>query len=202
MWQAVTVDKTTGSKWLATENHIVSLAASGFSRESINLPDLVAFPPTLFKIKKEGEVRELTLEVTLANLGDGRMEIETQPDPNTGHKNAIQMLYHGAAIVRQNPVGEFFFHGHHDHDHYHLAAVTHYQLRTVGPSQSVGPIVSQTTKVSWCLREQRQLSDDGGEQWYGCDSHVQGISVGLSDTYAANLFGQSISLAGVAPGEY
>ncbi len=96
--------------------------------------------------------------------------------------------------------GRVFFHGH--HDPYHFAGLTHYQLREVLPGKGGGPILSQTTKVSWCLSDHRRVSTDVGEQSYPCSGEVPGISVGWSDTYAVSLFGQSVSIAGIPPGEY
>ncbi|MFQ5911070.1 MAG: hypothetical protein ACE5IJ_10185, partial [Thermoplasmata archaeon] len=107
--RALSVDARDSHLWLATDTHIVSLAASRLSREAIDLPDLVAHAPTDINIKSRSKGPELVLETTIANQGDGVLEIETLPDPNTDHKVATQKIYHGEWIVAQYPVGEFFF---------------------------------------------------------------------------------------------
>lgn len=92
------------------------------------------------------------------------------------------------------------FHGH--HDPYHFAGLTHYQLRKVLPDKWVGSVLGQTTKASRYQSDHRRVSTDVGEQSYSCSGEVPGSSVGWSDTYAASLFGQSVSIAGIPPGEY
>jgi len=201
-WQAMTVDGATGDKWLVTRSHIVSLAASGLSREAVDLPDLVAFPPSSFNLKEETEGLQLRFDVTLANLGSGPLEIEAHPDPRSGQKVAVQNLYSTDTRVGQNPVGEFFFHGHRDHNHYHFAGLTHYQLRKVRGGGGVGSIVRQATKVSWCLSDDDRLIAEAPGQRYSCKGDLQGMSRGWGDTYYARLFGQSVSIEGVPPGEY
>ncbi|MFB3143103.1 MAG: lysyl oxidase family protein [Candidatus Methylomirabilales bacterium] len=201
-WHAITVDDVTGAKWLATDTHIVSLAASGLSREAIDLPDLVAHAPTGIKIKSWSKGPELVLETTIANQGDGVLEIEAHPDLNTDHKVATQNIYHGEWIVAQYPVGEFFFVEHEDHHHYHLNAFTIYQLREVLPGNGVGAILSQSLKVSWCLNDFLSVSLGAGEGQYTCSTNLQGISVGWADRYLSRQSGQSIAIAGIPSGEY
>ncbi len=198
-WHAITVDEVTGVKWLATDTHIVSLAASGLSREVIDLPDLVTYPPTSISIKSWSKDPKLILQTTIANQGDGALEIEAQLDPNTDQKVAAQNVYHRGWIVKQNCVGRFFFDQ--DHNHYHLDALTIYQLREVLPGNGVGAIHSQSPKVSWCLNDFIEVSS-GVEEQYSCSKNLQGISVGWADTYFANQPGQSIPIAGIPPGEY
>ena len=201
-WRAITVDGMTGAKWLATDSHIVSLAASGRSREAIDLPDLVAYSPTDIEIKSRSKGLELILETTISNQGDGVLEIEAQLDPKTSRQFAAQNIYYRDEVVKQYPAGKFYFDGHQDHYHYHFDVLTTYQLREVLPGNGVGKILSQSPKVSWCLSDHTQVSSGTDEVQYTCIGDLQGISVGWGDTYYARQSGQSISLAGIPPGEY
>jgi hypothetical protein len=98
------------------------------------------------------------------------------------------------------------FVNHPRHHHWHTEDFADYRLYTfVGGVR--GAIVGASEKVSFCIIDSRLVSALPGTPtsayYRTCDrADTQGMSVGWSDIYGANLVGQSIDITGLADGTY
>lgn len=153
-------------------------------------------------IEAEGGSRLLRFASTLANVGQGPVEIRPNEKRNCagGERFATQVIYlesdggSGGDGSDKNrvtaPAGCMV--DHEGHDHWHFDASARYTLTS--PSER-RPIVD-ADKVSFCLRDSHPLSPEAGRQKYGdCDRDSnQGVSPGWGDEYSADLDGQALPL--------
>jgi hypothetical protein len=198
---------------LALVAGVVSVAQAGNAGTS-HYPDLATQTPTGVKIVSDKAAGKKLLKFTntIANLGDGRFELSPSHDPNTGLTTAYQRVWtHDAdgdwSLESEFPVGTFEYHP--AHNHWHFGDFARYELRNVAPGGGLGRRVAATSdKISFCmvdtLAENLNLEHAPQFRMYQtCNQDaVQGISVGWSDIYGANLPGQSIDITHVQTGTY
>ena len=141
----------------------------------------------------------LRLSTAVANVGTGPLEIRgssTSPD-------VFQRIYLSEGGYTDRYAGTFTFHPEHGHLHYDNWA--QYSLRAVLTNNAVGDIVVYSAKMSSAIVDvQRYDASLPGSptsaQYFG--GYKQGISVGWSDVYGANLDEQWIDVTGVPNGHY
>jgi len=175
-------------------------------------PDLRTLPPTDVKLQRDRQagVRRIVLSNTVANLGDGRLELRPVNNAATGTTDAYQRIYahdsggnwylHGEELA-----GTFVFHPTHGHTHFEDFAL--YELWTIAPGGGPGTLLRSSEKVSFCIIDVGLVDDTlehaSGRTYSSCgQTAIQGLSVGWSDTYTWSLAGQSIDVTGVRNGTY
>jgi hypothetical protein len=172
------------------------------------LPDLTPLRASALSIQHvRGGGRELRFAGTLANVGQGPLELVTnraRPCP-IGERHASQVIYRDVddnhhykrAIDRQSrrkSAGCFLFHR--EHNHWHFDAAARYRLF----KPRVKGYIAQAKKVSFCLRDSERVPPAMGDfhqgRYYGdCSlNRPEGITVGWADLYESFLSGQSLRL--------
>ena len=186
----------------------LTLAGAHSARaQAQRLPDLVASAATLrdHGISREGGRVLLRLASTVANIGDGPLEVVGR---RRGREMpASQVIYTGRGrAARQVPIGAFTYHP--EHRHWHVLQVAEYRLRDAS-----GAVVASSDKISFCLADDHfdfpQLPGAPRRAVYGpCPKNPaarqirSGISVGWGDTYPKYLPGQWIDVTDVPSGTY
>jgi hypothetical protein len=143
----------------------------------------------------------------VANGGNGPLEVWA--DEVQGNTQPVfQRIYQTNGGSEDVAAGGFSYFEPHGHSHFDDFAV--FNLREINSDGSVGDIVATgDSKYSFCLLNVRQpfpelTSNAAIADGRGGDScgDVQGISVGYSDVYNAELENQWIDITGVADGNY
>jgi hypothetical protein len=182
-------------------------AATAPARPPALLPDLTPLRASDLSIERVRGGREIRFEGTLANIGQGPLELMTnraRPCP-AGERHASQIIYRDVdgnhhfkrSVDTQHTrksAGCFLFHR--QHNHWHFADAARYRLFN---PQAKG-IIAQAPKVSFCLRDSERVPAALGEfhqgRYFGDCSldRPEGITTGWSDVYEAFLSGQSLPL--------
>jgi len=192
---------------------LASTVAQAGDAGTAHYPDLQTLSPTDVHVQKNRSTgaRYLRFSNTIANLGQGRLEVVPVNNALTHLTDAYQRIYtHNSSGVWliQNSVyaGTFAFHP--DHGHWHFEGFALYELRGVAADGSIGTnLYGSSAKVSFCMidttRVTSTLQHSSPKTYSACSrDQMQGISVGWADTYGWRLAGQSIDISNVADGTY
>jgi hypothetical protein len=181
-------------------------------------PDLITRPPSALHLQtgKGAAGRRLFFSNTIGNIGDGPLELRAVNNATTGTTDAYQEVYtpngppshkHSTSmtLVSTNYAGTFVFHP--AHNHWHFEDFARYQLRSINPDGSTGPVIATTEKVSFCMIDTTTI--DSTLPYFGMGlSHScgqtarQGVKVGMGDTYSASLPDQYIDITSIPDGTY
>lgn len=175
------------------------------------LPDLVPISSTLTEALRIDTTTLsgrtiLRLSTEVANAGEGPLEIwggsasgDSQP--------VFQRIYNDTGGSRDVLAGEFVYHP--SHGHIHFEGFATYSLRQVSAGNGVGSIIASGGKTSFCLINIRQPFPElthSAQVWDGRGGNncgqIQGIDLGYSDVYNANLPDQWIDVTNVSDGTY
>lgn len=149
----------------------------------------------------------LRFSSTVWNAGEGRLEIQGDPDP-TGSSGIYQNLYDaptgGSLATQQFVTNDYTYHP--SHYHYHLDDFAEYQLLKRDTTGSYQATSRRGHKTSFCIMDYVRVTSSGPSagQYSNCNATRQGMSVGWGDTYYASLPNQWIDLgtAPLADGQY
>jgi len=134
---------------------------------------------------------------TVWNVGEGRLELQGDPNPN-GSNVIYQNVYDhptGGSRIRHDQVSlDVIYHP--SHYHYHLTNFASYLLLKRDGSGAYQPTTADGTKTSFCIIDYARLNASGpaGARYTSCSSTLQGLSVGWGDTYVASLPEQWVDL--------
>lgn len=177
--------------------------------DTIHYPDLQTWKAYDLRIDRSGGRKLLRFSNTVANRGQGPLEVAPVHKPD-GTTDGYQQLYsHDSAgnwyIAGQTFVGTFSFHP--EHDHWHFEDFALYELRNVAPDGSVGGEVLRSSKVTFCMvdntRDDATLEHAAPQTYTTCGVEIpQGISVGWADTYPYWLPDQDLDITNVPNGDY
>ncbi|MBA3377615.1 MAG: SH3 domain-containing protein, partial [Chloroflexia bacterium] len=143
----------------------------------------------------------LRLSNTVWNVGEGRLELQGDPNPN-GSSRIYQNIYDhptgGSRVSQEQMNSDLLYHP--SHFHYHFSNFASYQLLQRDSSGAYQSTSKDGTKTSFCIIDYARLNASGpaGERYTSCSVTLQGLSVGWGDTYLASLPEQWIDL-GFAP---
>src|SRR6266511_2596403 len=140
-----------------TSAFALSAVAQAGDPDTAHYPDLQTLKPTDVRLVRDRSAGQKLLRFsnTVANLGQGVLELRPVNNAVTGKTEAYQRVYtHDASggwyLHSESPVGTFEFHS--AHDHWHLEGFATYELRNVNPDGSVGATVyASSGKVSFCV---------------------------------------------------
>ena len=159
-------------------------------------PDLVVLPMTKVRVLQRGGHRVVIFTTSVGNIGQGPMILQghTIDGPNGPVTQATQVISRSDGTTCTHVAGDFEFHP--AHHHWHFDDFASYQLRKDDPF--TGPIVAESTKVSFCLIDVMQMRGFNDPVTIHADclnqEGMQGIDVGFADVYDSFLPGQDIDL--------
>ena len=140
---------------------------------------------------------------TVANYGQGRLEMEGSYNPSSGKTRVYQNIYNSdGALARSKYVGEMVYHE--SHQHWHFENFAFYQLYTAS-NGTLGQAMTgkKGEKTTFCVMDTVKVTNLPGSPsspvYSQCGQTKQGLSVGWGDTYGYTLADQWIDL-GVADG--
>lgn len=171
-------------------------------------PDLRTLAPSDLRFDTvtmaDGPHSVLRLSNTVANLGQGPLELVGELQPNQTVKVTQNIYGADGRIVAQHLVGYFEYHP--EHGHWHYRDFAWYQLYTATNGQ-LGQALTEKkgVKTGFCLvdtvRVQRLSGTPRSPVYTQCGISRQGISVGWGDVYQSTLPEQWIDLGFVVPGQ-
>lgn len=170
------------------------------------LPDLVPRQPRDLWIQAGVDgVREIRFATTVANLGDGPLEMLGEYEEDTGQTLASQRILHVDGSTTEREVGRFLYHP--GHDHWHFEDFTVFELWSVDENNDVEDLVATTGKLTFCLVDSNPVDDPppGGVAMASileCNSGTQGLSSGWEETYEADFPGQELDIPEITDGLY
>jgi len=183
------------------------------------LPDLVTLSPSGLSIANaKRKTKELRFNYSAENAGAGVLELTSRSEDCDGDgvvsndRTAIQRIFKDSdgngfftrgidTAFDTQTVGCFVFHP--KHHHWHLENFARYELQTLS-----GSLVGTTDKVSFCLgdnfRTNPGLQGSPTSPYFSVCSRDsdQGLSIGWTDVYGAQLEGQSITLDSSTAGTF
>jgi hypothetical protein len=176
----------------------------GFASSYTGSPDLVvvtSYLSTWTVVPVAGGGSELRFFTGIGNAGAGALSLFASATYSDSTEDICQCVSPSADSL----VGRFPQHP--GHDHFHVGHFARYRLRQRPADQSVGPVVAQTDASSLCIWDLDHFNpgipgSPSNSLYSDCGPVAQGLSVGWSAVYSSASDGQSISLAGVANGDY
>ena len=170
------------------------------------LPDLrVSEPHELYIQLGEDGIREIRFSTTIANMGDGPLEMIGSFDEASGAVSTIQRIHREDGTINERDVGRFVFDD--GHDHWHLEDFIVFELLSVTDDGQPGEVLATTGKMTFCLADSHPVADPPVNAApkagvTSCDQEIQGISVGWEDIYLAALPGQELDIPDLPDGRY
>ena len=170
------------------------------------LPDLVVRQPGELYIQAGDDgVREIRFSTSVANLGEGPLEMLGVYEEATGKTLASQRILHVDGSTVEREIGRFVFHP--DHEHWHFEDFTVFELWSVDDDNEPADLVATTGKLTFCLVDAYPVDDPlpngvAEPALLECHSDVQGLSAGWEETYEADFPGQELDIPEVPDGTY
>jgi hypothetical protein len=173
-------------------------------------PDLRTVPPSDLSFDRlEDCTYILRFSNTIWNAGEGRLELEGNPNPK-GNPNIVRKVYQnlyydavsGKRVRHREVASDTVYHP--GHQHYHFANLAPYSLLKKEKRGAYKPTTKQGTKTSYCVID-TDLFEGAYDSMYGsCGQELQGMTPGWGDTYGAHLIDQWVVLGAspLADGEY
>ena len=176
----------------------------------VGIPDLREAIPQQIGLQNTNHNSYLRISTSVANTGTGQWQMKSVIPPTVAQpQQAMQQLLNPDGTSAFNAVVSSFQY-HPAHKHFHIAAVTSYELFTAdgpldtNPSNNVSTGIS-SQKVTSCLIDWVKISDNSpnNERAYSdCYGDLQGVSPGWMDQYHHSLAGQELNVTNLPTGYY
>lgn len=174
------------------------------------VPDLREAVPQQIGLQNTNHQSYLRVSTAIGNTGTGQWQMKavTPATPSEPQLAIQQLLKSDGTLAYQAIVSQFEYHP--AHKHFHIAAVSSYQIYTAdGPtdndiSNNV-PVGIGAQKVTFCLIDWVKISDNSpnNERAYSdCNGDFQGVSPGWMDQYHQELEGQELNVTNLPTGYY
>ena len=169
------------------------------------LPDLQIMPPRELYIEEGVDARKLRFSTTVVNTGEGPLDLAGSYDTASGITTATQRIQRDDGSTIERLVGTFVYHP--GHEHWHFDDFTMLELWTYDSDGRLVDMKATTGKATFCAVDEVLTYGSlpyvpDGPSFLECGQGVQGISVGWSDTYTADLIGQELDITGLPDGRY
>lgn len=167
------------------------------------LPDLRTIVPLHLQLVNAQQREVIRFSNGIANTGSGPWRMRPRfPLGSGGTQDAIQeLLDANGNLVQETVVSQFEFHP--EHNHWHIADVALFSIRTGSPN---GPVYGSTSsKVTFCLIDWYKIDGNSRTRdrvYFDCNGAYQGISPGWVDQYHQSTEGQQLDVTGIPEGEY
>jgi hypothetical protein len=183
-----------------------------------HLPDLQTLAPSDLTIDTSTGRKLLRFSNTVANLGDGRLELRPEHPTllnsllsSTGTTRVYQTIYTHDSTgrwikVRERLAGTSQFHA--AHNHWHFEKFARYELYSVATDGSLGSSLNRVgEKTTFCIidsdRVDAAIPHAENQRYLLCGrSDTTGLSVGWGDKYGYHLDGQWVDVTGIPDGSY
>ena len=162
------------------------------------------------QIQNEHKREMLRFSTIHINVGDGPLQIRGGGQVASCTIDGVsypqctiatqEILDSSGNIVQTNPAGTALFHP--QHNHWHQNAVVNYELR---PGSLEGKAIATGQKVTFCMVDNDKtdlIQKHNKRTYFECNSELQGISVGWSDSYHQSTQGQELDITGAPEGVY
>ncbi len=172
------------------------------------LPDLIIDREILdnYRIQTVNGRKRLRFDTAITNVGAGAFEMRGERRNQREPMQGIQIIYKQGGGRRKIPLGEWEYHG--VHNHWHVLNIAEYDLLDAG-----GNSVGEVKKVSYCLRDNKRLyprlpRSPRSSSYRDCPTSRRatslrtGISVGWADIYDRSVYDQWIDITDVPSGDY
>ncbi len=189
---------------------LLLLTQSGRAQVVDWLPDIVVRQSDLYNNEVATDIlpgrTHLRFSTSTANIGMGRLHlIGILPALPDNTQLVMQRVFRSDGTYWDDTSGAFLYHSTHSHTHFNNWCA--YRLRQILPGDSVGAVVAEGEKTSFCILDlgvyNSSLPNYNPNAFYtSCGSQVQGLSVGWLDLYSKNLPGQNIDITDVPNGQY
>jgi hypothetical protein len=181
---------------------------SGANAAHALIPDLREAVPQQIGLQNSHQTTTLRISTSVANTGDGQwqMRSDVPADEQTTQLAKQQLLLSDGSLWNEYTVSQFEYHP--AHKHFHIAAVSSYELYTANGPTDTEPITKTNVgsqKVTFCLIDWIKISDNSpnNERAYSdCNGQFQGVSPGWMDQYHQELEGQELDVTNVPTGYY
>lgn len=140
------------------------------------------------------------------NIGDGKLYLYgLLPPVDDTTQIVMQRVFDDQGGYTDREAGLFIYHP--THSHIHFEGWAQYNLREILPDDSVGAIVAQGEKTSFCIADFAIYDNtlpnfNPSGEFFSCSGEVQGLSVGWYDVYSKNLPDQWIDITSIPDGTY
>lgn len=177
---------------------------------SVGIPDLREAVPQQIGLQNTNHNSYLRVSTAIANTGTGQWQMKSVIPPTvTQPQQAEQQLLNPDGTIGFSAiVSDFEYHP--AHKHFHIAAVSSYELYTADGSNDNDPSNNVATgigaqKVTFCLIDWVKISGNSPNNqraYSSCDGDFQGVSPGWMDQYHQSLEGQELNVTNLPTGYY
>jgi len=188
---------------------IIGIGALPTSAGRTLYPDLKTRPPRDLSFAQRDDVGwVLRFTNTVANVGQGPLELQGDPNTSAGEEHPIfQNFYDADGILTESKQVATDTTYHAEHNHYHFTDFGASVLLERKAGSNRYRATSMTgAKTSFCIEDVvEDLGEGDSEQTYTeCGTDLQGLTPGWSDIYASDLWGQWIVIGDkpLADGKY
>ncbi|MBL8048167.1 MAG: pre-peptidase C-terminal domain-containing protein [Chthonomonas sp.] len=138
------------------------------------------------------------------NIGTGRLELRGGAVVGT-QQQVNQRVFRDDGTYWERPAGTFTYHP--SHNHIHFDGWCRYRLRAKNPDGSVGAILAEGQKTSFCILDLTVHNSSHPNYvtppyYGGCGATTQGLTPGWADVYGKSLTDQWVDVTGIADGDY
>lgn len=177
---------------------------------SVGIPDLREAAIQHIGLQNTKHESYLRVSTAIANTGTGQWQMKSVIPPTTTEpQQAMQQLLNPDGTPAFNAIVSSFEY-HEAHKHFHISAVTSYELVTADGPSDTDPTNNISTgisaqKVTSCLIDWVKISDNapGNERTYSdCFGELQGVSPGWMDQYHQATPGQELNVTNLPTGYY
>ena len=169
---------------------------------SVGIPDLAEAIPQHIGLQNTNQNSYLRVSTAVANIGTGQWQMRSVVPPTQDQPQlAMQQLLNDNGVSEFNAIVSSFQY-HPAHKHFHIAAVTSYELFTADGSTDTDPSNNISTgissqKVTSCLIDWVKIADNAPSHeraYWDCFGELQGVSPGWMDQYHHSLAGQELNV--------
>lgn len=178
--------------------------------DTVGIPDLTEAIPQHIGLQNTKQGSYLRISTSVANIGTGQWQMRSVLPPTpTEPQLAMQQLLKLDGTSAFNAIVSSFEY-HQAHKHFHISAVTSYELFTADGPADTDPSDNVSTginsqKVTSCLIDWVKISDNSPSHersYWDCYGELQGVSPGWMDQYHHSLAGQELNVTNLPTGYY
>jgi hypothetical protein len=192
-----------------TDGYVCNVPVDAIASGAL-IPDLRESLPQQIGLQNSHQKTTLRMTTAISNTGEGLWQMRAEnPATITEPQLALQQLVKSdGSLWNEYSVSEFAYHP--AHKHFHIAAVTSYELYEASGPDAIftGNEIktgAKAEKVTSCLIDWVKISDNSPNHervYSACDGEFQGVSPGWMDQYHHATEGQELDVTDIPTGYY